>query len=305
MKHRNTIALFFLFVMSCAKTVTTGPDSETNWLTCNKVADCPGDNAVACVERYCVDANGERISATDSDRMDATADVSQVDEVTALQIDGVWVFEYDPDGFDNALLSGPADIVDGCLVVDNAVVVWHVSQRSEAESVVSEVLSGKHPQMELGGGGLSLSEGSILDDFPAAVTERCAVSEVWFANRNTEMLPADDFADTQGALPNCAWPAELGEAGELSREVCSAGRVLLSCELGEINYGWCISDNAVSCPDDSIVPATASCTSVCEPDEYVAQCGDVGPGAVPDPPEGCSVTIADPSGVSEHCCPCL
>ncbi len=151
---------------------------------------------------------------------------------------------------------------------------------------------------------MSLSEGSTLDDFPAAIAERCAVSEVWYAAPTPAEFLTEDSEDSSAALPSCAWPEELGEAGEPSRAVCSAGRVLLSCEMGGVTFG-CVSDNAVSCPDDSSVPAAASCTSLCEPDEYVAICGGVGPGAIPDPPEGCSTTFANPGGVSQHCCPCL
>jgi len=234
----------------------------------------------------------------------ATNDASEDEPVVALQIEGVWVFEHDPNGYYDAEHSGRADIVDGCLVVDNAVVIWHVSRRADVERVVSEVLSGMHPQIRLGGGGLSLSEGSTLDDFPAAVTEHCAVSEVWFAAPTPTEFLTDDSEDEQVALPSCTWPAELVDVDESTREVCSAGRTLLSCEMIQGTH-ICVSDNPISCPESSSLPGPSSCTNLCEPDEYVATCGGVGPGAVPDPPEGCRTTFTNPGGVSQHCCPCL
>ena len=80
MKQRGIVFLCFLYLVSCTKSTTRGPDSETNWLTCKKVEDCRSDRAVACVEPHCVDVNGERISATVVERTDATTDASEAVE---------------------------------------------------------------------------------------------------------------------------------------------------------------------------------------------------------------------------------
>ena len=45
--------------------------------------------------------------------------------IEAFQIDGVWVFQHQPEFSMDALHGGTPEIVDGCLVIDKTIVVWH------------------------------------------------------------------------------------------------------------------------------------------------------------------------------------
>jgi hypothetical protein len=63
----------------------------------------------------------------------------------------------------------------------------------------------------------------------------------------------------------------------------------------------CVSDNATYCPQGG---EPGPCENRCHPDEYVASCGGVGPGPIPDPPAGCRSIGAIPAGITYHCCPC-
>jgi hypothetical protein len=57
--------------------------------------------------------------------------------IEALQIDGVWVFQHQPEFAMNALQGGTPEIADGCLVIDNTIVVWHVDRIDEAAEAIS------------------------------------------------------------------------------------------------------------------------------------------------------------------------
>lgn len=103
--------------------------------------------------------------------------------IDAIQIDDVWVFAYaqTPSSSMDALGGGTATVVDGCLQMGDAVVVWRPAHLSEIEEVVAAIEAGDTVVLEVGGGGLSLDEGSSLDDFPAAVLEHCTPRELWFS----------------------------------------------------------------------------------------------------------------------------
>ena len=100
--------------------------------------------------------------------------------ITALQIDGVWVFHHEPDGANGALHGGTAEIVDGCLLVDSTIVVWHVDTLDEAEEAIAAVRAGESPQLLIGGGGISLDEGADLSQFPSVITDRCSARAIWY-----------------------------------------------------------------------------------------------------------------------------
>ncbi|MCI0895005.1 MAG: hypothetical protein J4N84_08905 [Chloroflexi bacterium] len=100
--------------------------------------------------------------------------------IGALQIDGVWVFQHQPEFAMNALHGGTPEIVDGCLVIGNTIVVWHVDRIDEAAGAISAVKSGESPRLLIGGGGISLDEGARPDQIPAVITGRCPTSAVWF-----------------------------------------------------------------------------------------------------------------------------
>ncbi len=101
--------------------------------------------------------------------------------VTAIQIDGVWVFEYTPNGGMDALHSGIPEIIDGCLVIDDTIVVWDSARLDEAAAAISAAKAGESPQLLIAGGGLSLDEGTDPSQIPDAITEKCQTRAVWFA----------------------------------------------------------------------------------------------------------------------------
>lgn len=100
--------------------------------------------------------------------------------IQPLQIEGVWVFEHRPDVAMTALHSGVAEIVDGCLYIDGAIVVWAGERIDEAVAVIDAVKSGDQPGLLIGGGGISTNEGASPDDLPAVITDRCPTEVVWF-----------------------------------------------------------------------------------------------------------------------------
>ena len=100
--------------------------------------------------------------------------------IEALQIDGVWVFQHQPEAAMDALHGGTPEIVDGCLVVDNTIVVWHVDRIDEATEAIAAVKAGESTQLLIGGGGISVDEGDRPDQIPTVITDRCPTSAVWF-----------------------------------------------------------------------------------------------------------------------------
>ena len=100
--------------------------------------------------------------------------------IEALQIDGVWVFQHQPEAAMDALHGGTPEIVDGCLVVDNTIVVWHVDRIDAATEAIAAVKAGESTQLLIGGGGISVDEGDRPDQIPTVITDRCPTSAVWF-----------------------------------------------------------------------------------------------------------------------------
>ncbi len=100
--------------------------------------------------------------------------------IEALSIDGVWVFRHDPAAGMDALHGGRAEIVEGCLVVDEAIVVWHADRFHEAAAAIAAIRSGENPEVLIPGGGISLKEGTSPEELPTVITDRCPASTVWF-----------------------------------------------------------------------------------------------------------------------------
>ncbi len=104
------------------------------------------------------------------------------DGIEAMQINGVWVFRHDPGGGMDALHSGTPEIVEGCLYVDDTIVVWHVDRMGDAAAAVAAANAGAKPPLLIGGGGLSLDEGGDAVQIPSVITERCPTRAVWFGS---------------------------------------------------------------------------------------------------------------------------
>ncbi len=100
--------------------------------------------------------------------------------IEALQVDGVWLFQHQPEVGMQALHGGTPEIVDGCLVIDETVVVWHADRIEEAAEAVAAVGAGESPQLLIAGGGISLDEGASPDQIPSVISDRCPTSAVWF-----------------------------------------------------------------------------------------------------------------------------
>jgi hypothetical protein len=103
--------------------------------------------------------------------------------VEAEQMNGAWVFSYarGPSSSDEALHSGRAAVVDGCLQVGDAVVVWYEHHLDTVEDVIGRIDKGETVDLRIGGGGIGLDEGSTVDDFPRSVREHCSPSEIWYS----------------------------------------------------------------------------------------------------------------------------
>jgi hypothetical protein len=100
-------------------------------------------------------------------------------DIEALQVDGVWVFRYDPNGGMTALHGGEAAIVDSCLLVGDCIMVWPFGRFGEAKDAIAAVRAGEAPMLTLGGGGQSLEEDGVL---PAVVVDHCQTTCVWFVS---------------------------------------------------------------------------------------------------------------------------
>jgi hypothetical protein len=80
----------------------------------------------------------------------------------------------------DALHGGTPEIVDGCLVVVDTIVVWHVDGIDEAAEAIRAVKAGESPRLLIGGGGISLVEGARPEQLPTVITDRCTTPAVWF-----------------------------------------------------------------------------------------------------------------------------
>ena len=122
----------------------------------------------------------------------ATADRDNIEEIAAtersgdmfgieaVEIDGVWVFRHEPEVFMNALHSGTPEIVNGCLMIDNTVVVWHTETFEDATAAIAAAKAGESAQLLIGGGGLSVSEGADPKQIPDVISDRCPTEAIWF-----------------------------------------------------------------------------------------------------------------------------
>lgn len=122
-------------------------------------------------------------ATTDSDNVEQSAATQGSDDVSgidAAEIDGVWVFRHEPEVFMDALHSGTPEIVNGCLMIDNTVVVWHTDTFEDATAAIAAAKAGDSSQLVISGGGLSVSEGADPAQIPDVISDRCPTDAVWF-----------------------------------------------------------------------------------------------------------------------------
>lgn len=113
----------------------------------------------------------------------------------------------------------------------------------------------------------------------------------------------DGATTTQGGATQCRWPDALNGAD--GRTACSPARALVSCHDPAGQGCSCETDGATTCDCSGLVGGGPwTCTSTCAANQYVVTCGGVGPGAVPDPPAGCTSAGGVPAGFGYYCCPC-
>jgi hypothetical protein len=126
----------------------------------------------------------EDLSCDLSELSDASVDESGI---VPEQVNGIWIFSYTPDGWNDARNEGIARIVGDCLVVRDMAVIWHSNQLPKVRNLVSKVLAGESPRVELGGSEMSLDdtegEGDVY--LPAEILERCpTIRSVWYSGCN-------------------------------------------------------------------------------------------------------------------------
>ena len=114
-------------------------------------------------------------------------------QVDALQLEDVWVFTYSEtqESSMDALTAGQAVVVDGCLQIDDAVVIWEDEHLSVVEEILVRINAGESLSVQVGGGGSSLDEGGALDDFPAEVLDHCSPTGIWFAGSEAPTIDED------------------------------------------------------------------------------------------------------------------
>lgn len=117
------------------------------------------------ISPVCIDGDNDGADAGPSDAED---------EISSVCMDGVWVFEYSPDWSMDALMWGSVEIVNGCLMVGQTLVVWPSAHMDEVRDLTARALSGENPTIELGGG--------FIQGVPSVIEERCPqVMGVWYA----------------------------------------------------------------------------------------------------------------------------
>ena len=132
-----------------------------------------------------IDAGGTEDAKTTQADDSGQASVSGIE---ALQIDGVWVFQYTSIWYGDGLFSGTAEIVDDCLVVGDYVVIWDASRLAYARALISAVQAGEKPKVEMGGGEYN-NEQRL-----ATVSEHCPATAVWLGGYHEVVIygPYDD-----------------------------------------------------------------------------------------------------------------
>lgn len=157
-----------LFVAAgCASAAQDSPDNVEETPESPAVVDVDGQGAASPD-----DATSESPSGLDGALTDATYGLR------VLDLDGTWIAVYEPQGWDDALYTGTAQIVGSCLMIGDALVVWPVARVYEVSRYIDEVRTGSSPVVRLGGGEVTAAPGRPL---PTPLTDRCQVERLFYA----------------------------------------------------------------------------------------------------------------------------
>jgi hypothetical protein len=108
-------------------------------------------------------------------------------------------------------------------------------------------------------------------------------------------------ADAARAAGQCSWPADLDDPAP---HACRAMRAFVSCGDPAGGGCGCLSDDPTTC---SGCGSGFTCQNQCAANQYGVACGGIGPSSPSSnqtPPDGCTVRLSTPAGVSFYCCPC-
>lgn len=101
--------------------------------------------------------------------------------IESSMVDGVWVFFDQPGISPDARLEGTAKIVEGCLSVDEYVVIWKKPDAAAVTTLVESLREGASTRVVLGGAGSSVMIDSAPGDTLGELVRYCSASSVWFS----------------------------------------------------------------------------------------------------------------------------
>jgi hypothetical protein len=97
------------------------------------------------------------------------------------QVDDVYTFFHEETSWSDALLGGSAHVADGCLYVDDAVVVWPAEDFFLIETLIRWVSARGPLLVSFGGGGRTRDEGDPFERDFEGLLAACPTSTVLFS----------------------------------------------------------------------------------------------------------------------------
>lgn len=109
------------------------------------------------------------------------ADEKSPPGIESSMVEGVWVFFDQPGISADARFEGTAKIVDGCLSVDEYIVIWQKPDAAAMTKLVESLREGASTRVVLGGAGARILMDTSLAETLRELTQHCAASSVWFS----------------------------------------------------------------------------------------------------------------------------
>jgi hypothetical protein len=159
----GTVAIFAA-LLACGASSQDHLDRPHDSLTGSEVPPATDQDA----------AQSSDVDPTASTSSDPPEDGPAVVSVQSEQILGVWLFSNDARDYDQALLTGQAAIVNDCLLVNNVVVIWHVSRLAEVKDALHALQAGEDVSFRVGG--------SLTEKQDAIVAPHCPGLPVWLGS---------------------------------------------------------------------------------------------------------------------------